>query len=899
MLKNNYRAGRTGNIFAGAGAYGLRRGILVPIIAAIIIIILVAGFAVYNYSKHERSVIVRFRYVSVADKMAYTAAQEAFNWFKYGVITRKEIAPQGVNGEFILKPLKEKSVNGLIIYLSARELKSFELIEKLGGELNSVELKYEGFRPYFKEPVAPPNYYNGCLLSADPFERFGGLSITAKATYMNVARVYSCRHEVKISNTLAPVISKFTVFTKDKDGGSENQISMAATDGETDIGGQGIIDLAASKKRVPAVFVHHPDDVKEIASYCKSHSELREYLPVDKTVNAAGDNHYRPSVAERGWVYLGCEDPDGYYVLNVPPGKANPDMIMPYKEDKKHLFYGTGFMMLESDLCWLVMAGLKGIFPYSHSFLDTARPGGISDYILRATHTGIYWIVKDPDVKPILGNYYLNHPEFNTQSSLLHLSGDLQPLAFGGPGKPSKYLDRRSPTIVFGKVFRSFVQIGNLTQNCVHNPASCDPSHYSNNMLPNGMHRLPYINPPNHPNTTFLPYFNISEDGHNDGNSVMDIDDQSWGGYRFVDDGNIYGGGDFAPVKYDIDRDVFNLCDSNHLKTYRQFMTKIVNEVYNKSYNWITANSKPLDGVLEPGDKYILKQDEIKVISSYPDAQLDSLFFYNQKKNFGNVFQAGCLKISQYIKNADSIDLCDLIFSDGFFKGALGALKLYSKNYANPVKSNSIVDPGEFDIRQKSNYNFDNYDAFIKNMASVEGDICTFNDGGIYYIDFAGPIDMSKNGAFKKIVFNENTLLIFKSTIKVQAIGKSVYAAANGCTLTLVSIEGDVIIAAPEIEASLNSLCGTVKKELDYFQVSGNITMNSLLLDQSAPNNLFKAETAPADQVTLVGKTGVKSHKRISVTYDPSLDPCGYQNYYDHYKYYVASHPAYWRYDNE
>jgi len=75
--------------------------------------------------------------------------------------------------------------------------------------------------------------------------------------------------------------------------------------------------------------------------------------------------------------------------------------------------------------------------------------------------------------------------------------------------------------------------------------------------------------------------------------------------------------------------------------------------------------------------------------------------------------------------------------------------------------------------------------------------------------------------------------------------------------------------------------------------------MNSLLLDQSAPNNLFKAETAPADQVALVGKTGVKSHKRISVTYDPSLDPCGYQNYYDHYKYYIASHPAYWRYDNE
>ena len=890
MLETSFR------FFMSGGHTGAhKKGILVPIIAAIMIIILVAGFAVYNYSKHERGVVVRFRYVSVADKMAQAAAQEAFNWFKYGIITRKEIAPQGSTGEFILKPLKEKSVNGLIIYLTTRELKSFELIERLGGKLKSVDLKYEGFQPYFKEAVAPPNYYNGCLLSADPFERFGGLSITAKATYMGVTRVYGCRHEIKISNTLAPVISKFTVFSKNKDNASENQMVMATTDGETDIGGQGIIDMAASKKRVPVVFVHHPDDVKEVSGYSKSHAELREYLPVNRAVASTGDNYYRPSIAERGWVYLGCENPDEYYALNVPPGKANPDMIMPYKEDKKHLFYGTGFMMLESDLCWLVMNGLKGIFPYSHSFTDATRSDGINDYIIRTTHTGIYWIVKDPDVKPILGNYYLNHPEFSTNSSLLHLSGDLQPLAFGGVGKPSKYLDRRSPTVVFGKVFRSFVQIGNLTQNCIHSSsanANCL-------ILPNGMHRLPYINPPNHPNTTFLPYFNIGEDGQNDNNPVMDIDDQSWGGYRFVDDGNIYGGGDFAPVKYDIDHNVFNLCDSNHLKTYRQSMTKIVNEVYNKSYNWIVANSKPLDGVLEPGDSYGLKQDEIKVLSSYPDAQLDSLFFYNHKKKFGNVFQAGCLKISQYVKNADAINISNIIFPDGFFKGALGAIKLYSDNYVNPVKSNSIVDPGEFDIRQKSNYNFDSYDAFLKNITSIEGDVCTFHDGGIYYIDFSGPVDMGKNGAIKKIVFNENTLLIFKDTVKIPSITKSSYASANNSTITIISVEGDIIIAASEIEASLNSFKGTIKKELDYFQVFGNITMNKLPFDPAAPNNLFKAENAPADQLALLGKTGVKSHKRVSVTYDPSLDPCGYQNYYDHYKYFISSYPAYWRYDNE
>jgi len=618
---------------------------------------------------------------------------------------------------------------------------------------------------------------------------------------------------------------------------------------------------------------------------------------MDKSINSPSADSYRPSMTERGWVYLGSETPDDFYLLNITPGKANPDMIMPYPSDMRHLFYGSGFSILESDLCWLVFNSLKGVFPYPHSFTDSKKPSDMNDYIIRTTHSGIYWITKDPDTKPILGNYTESNKNFTSDSSLIQLSGDIQPLSFGESSKPSKYLDRRSPTLVFGKVFRSFVQLGTITQNCVHSSASCDSNHYASNMMPNGMHRLPYVNPPNHPKTTFMPFFNITEDGAMESNPVFDVDNPSWGNYRMVDDSDIYGGGDFSKQPYDIDKDVFNLCDSNHYKTYRQFMCKIVNEVYNKSYNWITANSKPAGGVLEPGDSYMLKQNEIKIVESYPDKQVDSLFFYNHKKEFGNVFAASKLKIMQYLIKGDSYSIASEVFESGIFKGALGALKLSSDKYKNPFKIKEINDPGEYDVRQKVNYIFESYADFEKSLMLVEGDCRTLKEGGVYYIDSA--VDFTCDGSAKKLIFHDNALIICSGNVKVPSISKSKYANGNKASLSIVSVNGDVVISGEEIEASLNSFEGTIKKEVDYFQIYGNATMKTLYFNLSSPNNLFKVKSYPKETKSVLGKLLSDTMIRMSVTYDPALDVCKYENYFNHYKYYMSTKPSFWRYSIE
>jgi len=877
------------------------RGFVVPMALFILFIIMIIGFSVYNYSKFERGVVIRFRFASVADKMAKTAAMETANWYNYKILIIKSLKPDNALDRFVLATISEKSINGLTISLSSAELKSFGIIESLNGKLESAELKYESFAKYFSDPKIPPDYSRGCVLVPDPFERYGLLTISTKVIYMNIQRTYTCTYEMKISNTLVPVISKFTLFTRDRDGASENQVAMSQPVGETDIGGQGIIDNASKPLRAPLILVHHPDDVETISGFKKNMTEMREYLPLDKSVNAATSSSYRPLIHNRGWVFLGCENPDSCYVFNVAPGKPNPDSILPYAANLCNRYYGNGFQLLETDLCALIIGSLKGKFPFNYSFSEVKKPEGLSDYIIRLTQTGIYWILKTPAARPIIGNFTENNQKFTTDSALIQLSGDIQTLGFSSEaGKPSKYLDRRSPTVVFGKVGRSFVQVGNLAQNCQHPQGSGNAAHNAKYMQPNGMHSLPYVNPPTHPRTTFLPFFNISEEGMNGQNPVFDFDDAKWGGFRVVDDNLWQTDTDFAKVKYDVNSDIFNLGGTNQMKNYRFFMTQVINEVYNKTYNWIVANSKPHGGAIEPGERYYLKQNEIKILSSYPDSQLDTIFFYGNNKDNGNVFAANRLKIMQYKDTEGSIRSSDAIFEDGIFRGNLNALSLSAANYQNPYRVDGVAKFEDYDIRQKSNYIFTTFAEFEKYLLVAEGDSLVLKEGGVFYIDAEAAADFTKSSAVKKLVFHENAMIICRGTIRLPEVAKSVYAVNEKATLSFVSIVGDVVIAGKNIEASLNSLNGTIRKEVDYFQVFGNVTMNRLYFNLSEKGNLFKVSALPdSPSSQVLGKNNAKGFERNSVMYDPDMDMCNQVAYSNHYKVFVSTRPAFWKLTSE
>ncbi len=887
------------------------KGMLVPMALVIIFILAVVGIALYNYMRFERNLVARLQYSSVAEKMAQAAAYEASNWYNCKVLCLKNLNKTEPLDRFILAPVIDANVNSLTIGLGANELKSFSIIESLNGTLDSVSLKYEGFSNYFSAPAEPSDYSNSGAVAPDPFERFGGLVITAKVTYRTISRTFCCRYETKIANTLVPVLSKFTFFTKDKDGAGENQLRMVsmADTGDRDFGGQGIISKTETPLRVPLIMVHHPHDIAEVnaSGYYKNHSEIREYLPLDETVSpaAAGGSNvsYRPQITNRGWVYLGNETSASYYLLNTSPGKVNPDAFNPFSQNLNYRFYGNGFLLLESDLCALVFNALKDSYPYNFSFSDAQKPAGVHDYIIRLTQTGIYWILKHPVALPIIGNFYAANPSMTDNSSLLQLSGDMQAKSFASSTKPSAYLDRRSPTVVFGRVVRSFASVGNICQNCMHPPGS----QFASSVMANGMHKMPFeICAAVHPRVFFLPFFNIDDAGTPGLNPVLPVSDAAWGGQRILDD-TVDASGvphpasaalDFARVAADVKDDIFKLNDANHFKNYKFFMSKIMFEAYNKSYNWITANSKPSGGIIEPGEKYYLKQDKIKILKSYPNSQPDELFFYNQGNVFGNCVNAANIKITQYKKVSGGFSESNDLFTDGIFRGALAAISLASPDYKNPMIDNAAAPLAAYDIRHKASHIFNKIADFNAALLKVNNGAAELKDSGVFYIDEGSECDLTQNNQIQKLLFHDNTMLIFKKGVKIPSIAKSPYARQNGCTLSIVAADGDITVCGPEVEASLNSLNGTLKKAVDYFQIFGNITMKKLYFNLSSPGNIFRVSSIPAGDTTdlLGAPNGEKGFTRLSVTYDPALDPCDAENYLYHYKYYVSSRQTYWRF---
>ncbi|HPG57463.1 MAG TPA: hypothetical protein PKW98_06570, partial [Candidatus Wallbacteria bacterium] len=828
----------------------INAGIVLPMALVIIAILSIIGFSVHKYMQFERNIVARLQYTSAAEKMAQAAALEATGWYNAKAVNYKNLDKNNPLDRFVMLPTIDSSVNSAIINLSESELQCFQFIRELGGALDTISLKYEGFQNYFNEPPAVNDFAASCYIPSDPFERFGALVITAKVSYKTVSRTFYCRYEIKVANTLAPVLSKFTLFVRDRDAASENQLIMRplTTTGE-DYGGQGIVSHLANPLRVPLIFIHHPDDVKEITAgtgnaYYRTHAMIREFLPLDETVTpapASGSGiSYRPSITDRGWVYLGCQQPDQYYNLNIAPGKANPEFLTPYPQNINYRFFGNGFLHLESDLCALAFGALRGNYPFNSSFSDAVKPGTINDYILRITHMGIYWLLKHPVARPIIGNFYDLNPGVSENASLLQLSGDMQAKSFSEPSKPLNYLDRRSPTLILGKVARTFAFVGQITQNTVHP----NTSPKFTNMLPNGMHKLPYEACGGaHPNIGFLPYFNIDDNGTAGSNPAVALS-SAWGTVDDTKDGagNPFPGAqDFSKTAYSIKNDVFKCVTADHLKNYKFFMCKILMEPYNKCYDWIAANSTPAGGAVEPGAKYGLKQNKIKIISSYPDAQADELFFYVQGGAFGNCIYANKLKISQYKKNgAGSFDESGVIFPDGIFKGALGAVTLSTPDYQNPLTVQSQIDMNKYDIRHKTSFIFNTFDEFKSKLITQNAGSISLKESGIFYIDDGADCDLTFGATADRLDFDENTMLIFKKGVKIPCIFKSAHARSNANTFTLISVDGDITIAGSEIEASLNSLNGTIKKAVDYFQVFGNMTMAKIHFDLNRPGSLFK-----------------------------------------------------------
>ncbi len=940
------------------------RGMTIPLVIAIIVFLALLAFGLYRYTSFEKNLVARIQHASVSEKLAQAAVNEAANLLNYKVINFKNLDAKNDLDRFILAPVSEHNIDDMSFYMTGSNLRSFDLAARLGGKLEYVEMKYERFRKYFNDPATPENYAKSCFIPSDPFERYGGVIISAKVSFKSSVRIFCCRYEIKTSQTLAPVLSKFTFFMKGSDKGDQNELHMSApTPEEPDIaaagnpfesgipapanvangnggipdannpmladesfgsgewqqnyqrlamlkktttylqGNRGLLDIETKYKRVPIVFIHHPDDMALVSGFGKTHAEIREYLPMDLSVSPKGVGNnisYRPSITNRGWVYMGSDDPRQIYFHNISPGKINPPIGAKPEPDNDFRFFGNAFMIKEYGIPLSAKMCRDYKIPYPYAFTDFS-PAGKLDYILRVTQTGIYWIYKDTAMENVLGNFYKKHPDMPADSSLLQISGDMQVKSYSGD-QPASYLDRRSPTLVLGKVFRFYMQVGQISQNCVHPPSS----KFFKEMQPNGLHDFPYLSSDHvHPQSRWLPYFDMGKDGKAIDNPAVDITDNDWNGLATIDDRvqsdfktPVPPDADFEKKKYNINHDVFKCYDNQHNQVYKFFMTKPVCEVFNRSYDNIVANAGPAGGVFKPSDKYSMSQDNVKILSAYPDAQLDSQFFYGDENNYGNCVYGSKLKISQYSsKNLNDFETDDSIYSDGLFKGALQAVQLTCDNYKNPMKNEAQVAVDRYDLRYKADYIFDSLADFESLFTKKgEGGSMEIKNGGVFYIDSDQPIDLTKGKSVPRIIFHDNAMLIFKNDVKIPDIIKSSYARETGSTLTIISAHGNITIAGEEIEASLNSLSGTIKKDVEYFQVFGNLTMARLNFEYAKDGNLFKSSGIPKGAAhRVIGSDGLTGYKRLAVVYDPALDPCDVENYKKHYNYTLSSRQTFWR----
>ena len=898
---------------------------MIVVIALIILTILsLIGFAMFDFFKAEKHLVAYIQHSSVAEKLAQAAAKEALIQFRHRMLNFKLLDGKDSMDDFMLAPLtelSEKKLHSMALRLPSPDcpLLTAELIKDAGGRLEYVQLAYEDFQPYNKSQALPVNYESSGYMPPDPFERVGRIVFSACVAYKSIKKVFTFKYYVKVANTLAPVLSKFTIFAKNRSG-EENQLAHYPLEPGKfmEIASHGFADSKISPGRTPLILVHHPEDIFMREGYSPTYGDIREMLPAAAEVKPAGTTSYRPSPARRGWVYLADTANNSFYRINISPGAANPLIWVDYPSGMDHLRFPEAFMMLESNLS-APLGKLKAAkFPYGDSFRNAKPHPAANDFIVSIGHEGMYWKYSSMIGSGILKNYEAVDKSVKSAGSLLKLSGDVQahkidPLSWH---KPARYLDRRSPTIVLGSVFRSYLKIGYVSQSCIHEAGS---PFFKDHMKNPEMHRQPYGACPGHlyPATRILPYFLINENGTLMDNGVMpSFFDETWNGLSSVDDTFAQSGQtryhdpDFALIKYDINdiftcKDASGQPDSISLKTYKIFMTRVVSEPYNKSWNWITANSRPSGGVIEPGPNYALKQKDVKILSSYPDSENDDQFFYTRDGKYGGCLRGAGLKISQYRQSGGGkIEQCDEIFNDGIYKGNLAALKLTDPSYLNPVKNKNASPPNSYDIRMKAGTIFNTFKEFAAGAMSFDTPSKgVLRYGGVYYIDTDSPCDLTVIDGKKitSIVFSQNAMLIFKSGVKAPAIYKSELALSAGATLTIISLEGDITIAGAHIEASLNALKGSIKKSgVDYFQVSGNLTMDKLDFDLNSKDCLFKVSSAPSGFEEILGcAAGGSSFSRMSVLYDPALDACDADNYRSHYSYTMSKSLTYWSVKNE
>ncbi len=914
-----------------------RRGVLIYLLVGMIFVLCILGYALFSQMQDEYRRIHRIYYGTAAIKVAEAVEAEAFSWFAWQLSLPRARQHPFVRALFE-RPTSEISVrtgeepstpDSRYLDLLAEGLvpHAVDLASSLGGGgavIRRATLAYKDLLPLYSAAGGTSDPRSSCVISPDPFERYGSVELTVDVAYGRVKRGllsgselikrYVSRRDVRVVNVLPPVVGKFTLFVR-SGWRCGTSLSFPASPDEPynactavspySAGLYGATDFTRAQ---PLVLIHHPEDIKTRRGYCVHYADMVKYLPweppFDGTTCAdevSAVVSYRPDLLRRGWVFLGGTRGGGVirpWYVNLQAGQASSAAggDIPDYYDLSFCASMTleGFLFHESyrTATHTQIVGLPGAAGWAPA-TDFGLMGRVADYRFALYHYGYVADVLPQEMfcKGVFGNYFASHPSESLLPSLLRLYGDVQIMSLDSAKHPDVYCDRRSPTLVLGPVVRRLVQATLVMQD--------DPSR-----------TFPYPKEAA-PTMQFLPFFDIRADGTYAPGSdpLFSWNTAEWrpSGLAGVPDFNVvddtFTGRPRPPalsvpaVRYRQREDVFHFDSGDPYKLYGFLMCKILKQPVNDGYDWIVENSNPTAG-LDP--RRHLKQEHLKVLRPADGSAVDDrYFFYNTTDpSKGLCYYAANLAAWQYDDSSDEPVVYESLFPDGKWKGALGALQLYdTAQLPGNFSEGELAEFTSYDVRQKTSYRFADQDAFKRVYIDGSGDVRIEKPFGVSLIA-DGALDLTRgdDGPIGSITFDEGGMIIVKGDVVLPSVLKSQRARSRGETLTFVSLDGDIILAGERVEAGLVALGAghTVRKSpaLPSICVFGIMAVDVLDFSTDDDTCIFSGTTNWSERVQVGGSP---AYRRSVVIYDPSFDPLASGNYMRHYKAFTAGGVSYWK----
>jgi hypothetical protein len=760
----------------------------------------------------------------------------------------------------------------------------------------------EGFDPRDHARVVP-----------DPHERFGALEFQAEVAYGRVGRGsrrgeplvkrYISRRDVKVVNLLPPVVSRFTLFARGfrGPGGSREPFNAGVAGTENLRAWLGQTDFLRSQ---PLVLIHHPGDVKERLGYAGSHAEVARYLPHGPPFDHASladpiltepETPYRPDLHDRGWVFLGG---GRSWPLNLQAGRvnlgANVDRVGPEfaarLTTESFLFHETYLTSTSGQFG--SARSMRGWdpnrIPDGHGWRFAIWCNGIPAGTFQ---TDVYRQV-------YFGNYYSRaaHDQESRRPSLVRLFGDMQTSEVDGRGRPGRYLDRRSPTVVLGPVLRRHSVIAQVMQRDEDDFEATQAGTFPLNSR--GRTIFPYRDPGGaEPLVRNLPYFYFPpEGGAPRGGRFRFYEPWMWRDRNpprdmaKVHDRNPDPSGrrrpDYPEVGWSITEDLFRFNGEPRWNALRLFTSRVETDHYHRSYDWLVENAHPRRA--EP--QRHLHQTGLPGLRPFEGTVPDRAFFYGTEDPDTDLcYFASNLRLEQAERGG--APAVDPAFPEGFFQGALGGLRLHSPGAEAPDPKGSIpFQPSVPDMRAKATFVFQDQDAFEEvflrgepgRLAETVG-VTVLREGGL---------DLEELG---ELEFDRGGMVIVPGPIRLPRVRKSEAARRRGEVLTFMSTGGDITLTGELVEASLIALGQgrTVRREPEAVTIRGNLVVDVLDFDTTG-NSMFARRRTPMAVAPVSVEGGPDAYPRNVVEYDPALNVGVPATYRRNYEAFLSPAVAYW-----